>query len=91
MTKSAEVLKKQFTCLGKNTEKYYAFLSVFSYKSKLFFKILSLLYSFNRKEVTRINKNGDKIAKNISYMLQFIDSSSLCQVHYQILPIIFLN
>ena len=26
------------------------------------------------KEVTRINENGEEIAKNISYILQFIDS-----------------
>ena len=27
------------------------------------------------KEVTRIDKNGDKVTKNISYILQFIDST----------------
>ena len=27
------------------------------------------------KEVTRIDKNGEKITKNISYVLQFIDSA----------------
>ena len=27
------------------------------------------------KEVTRIDKNGEKITKNISYILQFIDSA----------------
>ena len=37
------------------------------------------------KEVTRIDKNGKEITKNISYILQFI------QVHYQILLIIFLK
>ena len=26
------------------------------------------------KEVTRINKNGEEVTKNISYILQFIDS-----------------
>ena len=40
------------------------------------------------KEVTRINKNGEEVTKNISYISQFID---LCQVHYQILSIIFLK
>ena len=29
------------------------------------------------KEVTRIDKNGEKITKNISYILQFIDSDLL--------------
>ena len=28
------------------------------------------------KKVTRIDKNGEKITKNISFILQFIDSSS---------------
>ena len=40
-----------------------------------------------QKEVARIDKNGEEIAKNISYILQFIDSarfmtstlSNLCQ------------
>ena len=27
------------------------------------------------KEVTRIDENGEKITKNISYILQFIDSA----------------
>ena len=27
------------------------------------------------EEVTRIDKNGEKITKNISYILQFIDSA----------------
>ena len=27
------------------------------------------------KEVTRIDKNGSKITKNISYILQFVDSA----------------
>ena len=27
------------------------------------------------KEVTRIDKNGEEITKNVSYILQFIDSS----------------
>ena len=29
------------------------------------------------KEVTRIDKNGERITKNISYILQFIDSARL--------------
>ena len=28
-----------------------------------------------KKEVTRIDKNGEEITKNISYILQFIDSA----------------
>ena len=49
--------KKQFTCLGKNTEKYITFTVPIE------------------KEVTRIDKNGEEITKNISYILQFIDSA----------------
>ena len=52
-----EEFKKQFTCLGENTEKYIAFTVPIE------------------KEVTRINENGEKITKNISYILKFIDSS----------------
>ena len=43
------------------------------------------------KGVTRIDKNGEEISKNISYILQFIDSANLWQAHYQILSIIFLK
>ena len=32
------------------------------------------LYGSNRKKVTKIDKNGEKTTKNISYGLQFIDS-----------------
>ena len=35
----------------------------------------------------RIDKSGEEITKNISYVLQFIDSTKL----YQTLSIIFLN
>ena len=28
------------------------------------------------KEVTRVYKNGEEVTKNISYILQFIDSAS---------------
>ena len=28
-----------------------------------------------KKEVKRINKNGEEITKNISYILQFVDSA----------------
>ena len=42
-----EEFKKQFTCLGENTEKYITFT----------IKI--------EKEVTRIDKNGEEITKNI--------------------------
>ena len=49
--KLAEEIKKQFTCLGKNTEKY-------------------IIFTFPiEKEVTRIDRNGEEIAKNISYIL----------------------
>ena len=41
------------------------------------------------KEVTTIEKNGEKITINISYILQFIDT--FWQRHYQMLLIIFLN
>ena len=53
----AEELKKQFFCLGENTEKYITFTVPIE------------------KEVTRIDKNGEEITKNISYILQFIDSA----------------
>ena len=53
----AEKFKKQFTCLGENTEKY-------------------ITFSFSaEKEVTRIDKNGKEIKKNIPYVSQFIDSA----------------
>ena len=65
--------KKQFTCLGKNTEKYITFTITIG------------------KEVTKIDKNGEKIAKNISYVLQFFDSVGFMAAHYQILSIIFLK
>ena len=32
-------------------------------------------YSFNRKKLTAIDKNGEEVTKNISYILQFIDSA----------------
>ena len=51
----AEELKKQFTCLGVNTEKYITFTTPIE------------------KEVSRIDKNGEKKSKSISYILQFID------------------
>ena len=51
----AEEFKKQFTCLGENTEKYITFTVPIE------------------KEVTRIDKNGEEITKNISCILQFID------------------
>ena len=53
----AEEFKKQFICLGEDTEKYIAFTVPIE------------------KEVTRIDKNGENITENISYILQFIDSS----------------
>ena len=43
-----------------------------------------------KKEITKIDKNGnDKIMK-ISYKIKFIDSLLLCQPHYRILLIIYL-
>ena len=33
------------------------------------------LYISNRKKVTRIDKNGEEITKNISYILQFIETA----------------
>ena len=50
----AEEFKKEFTCLGENTEKYITFTVPIE------------------REVTRIDKNGKEITKNISYILQFI-------------------
>ena len=55
----AEECKKQFTCLGENTEKCITFTIPIE------------------KEVTRIDKNGEEITENISYILQFIDSAKL--------------
>ena len=46
----AEEFKKQFTCLGENTEKY-----------------LTLTVPVE-KEVTRIDKNGEEIRKNILHV-----------------------
>ena len=44
-----------------------------------------------RKEVTRIDKNGEEVTKNISYILQLIGSARLMAAHnHQILSIIFL-
>ena len=43
-----------------------------------------------RKEVTRIDKNEQEVTKNISYILQLIDSARLMAAHNQILSIIFL-
>ena len=46
------------------------------------------------KQVTKIDKNGEEIIKNISYILLYLDSmivQDLCQAHYQILSIIFLK
>ena len=52
----AEEFKKQFTCLGENTEKY-------------------MTFTVPIEKVTRINKSGEEITKNVSYILQFIDST----------------
>ena len=64
MQELAEELKKQFTCLGENTEKCMTFtVSV-------------------EKEVTRIDRNGEKIVKNIhlTYYILLI-THDLCQVY----------
>ena len=53
----AEEFKKQFTCLGVNTEKYITFTVPIE------------------KEVARIDKNGEEITKNMSYILRFFDSA----------------
>ena len=50
--------RKQFTCLGENTEKWIIFIDPIE------------------KDVTRIDKNGEEITKNISYILQFYGSAS---------------
>ena len=59
MKELAEKFKKQFTCLGENTEKY-------------IFVAVPI-----EKEVTRIDKNGEEITRNISYISQFIDTARL--------------
>ena len=56
----AEEFKKQFTCLGENMEKY------------IFFTVPV------QKEATKNrdrSKNREEVTKNISYILQFIDSA----------------
>ena len=35
------------------------------------------LYCTNRKKGTKIDKNGEEVTKNITYILQFIDSTRL--------------
>ena len=45
-----------------------------------------------KKEVTRIDKNGEELTKNISYILRFIHSTRfMAKAHYQLLSIIFLK
>ena len=53
----AEKFKKQFTCLGENTEKCIIFTVPVE------------------KEITRIDKNGKEIIKNIFCIVHFIDSA----------------
>ena len=43
------------------------------------------------KEVTRINKNGEEVTKNISYISQFIDSARFMASSSSIFSIIFLK
>ena len=38
-------------------------------------KYITLTIPIEKEEVTRIDKNGEEIIENISYMLQFIDSA----------------
>ena len=59
----AEKIKKPFTCLGENTEKY------------ITFTVPTEVTKFQSYKVTKIHENGEKITKNTSYILQFIDSS----------------
>ena len=54
-----ELKKKQFICLGENTEKYITFTVPIE------------------KQVIRIDENREEVIKHISYILQFIDSTSL--------------
>ena len=64
-------------------------------------RILKTIYLFRRKyitfavpienEVRRIDQNGEKNTKNISYILQLIKSAKLKQVLCQILLIIYLK
>ena len=71
-----EEFKKQFTCLGENTEKYKTFRVPID------------------KDVTRIDKNGEKITKiYFTYysLLIVLDVQQIWQTHYRILSIIFLN
>ena len=51
----AEEFKKQFTCLGEDTEKYITFTVPIE------------------QEIKRNDKNGEKITKIMSYILQLID------------------
>ena len=57
MKELVKLLKKKFTCLVENTERYITFT-------------VSI-----KKEVTRIDKYGKRIKKNVSHILQFIDSA----------------
>ena len=57
MKELVKLLKKKFTCLVENTERYITFT-------------VSI-----KNEVTRIDKYGKRIKKNVSYILQFIDSA----------------
>ena len=44
-----------------------------------------------KKEVTRIDKNGEEMTKNVYYILQLLITQDLWQDHYQILSLIFLK
>ena len=44
-----------------------------------------------KKEVTRIDKNGEEMTKNVYYILQLLIAQDLWQDHYQILSLIFLK
>ena len=58
----AEEFKKQFTCLGENTEKYITFTVPIEKENTRIWRIFCEEY----------DKNGE-VTKNISYILQFID------------------
>ena len=73
---------------NKSKKVHYEILKCFtSYEKKLsnyqklskgyqkLLKVIHNLFNFNRKEVTRIDKNGEEITKNIFYRLQFTDSA----------------
>ena len=53
-------------------------------------KYLNFAVPVEKKTMT-VDKNEEKITKNISYMLQLLKVQDLCQAHYHILSIISLK